>query len=173
MSQLEHQDRIDQLLAEIQSILLATVHRDGSPLASYTPYAVDSDRAGFWILVSDLAGHAQNLDRTQQCSVLVIRDEQDAAQIYVRERLQFEMRAVEVIRGDARWDRGIAGLRDRHGRLVDTLITLSDFRLFHLLPQSGRYIVGFGQAYELKPGSLTTIDHHLQGPTGPQNDSAG
>jgi hypothetical protein len=83
------------------------------------------------------------------------------------------MRAVEVIRGDARWDRGIAGLRDRHGGLVDTLITLSDFRLFHLLPQSGRYIVGFGQAYELKPGSLTTIDHHLQGPTGPQNDSAG
>ena len=50
--------------------------------------------------MSDLAGHAQNLDRTQQCSVLVIRDEQDAAQIYVRERLQFEMRAVEVIRGD-------------------------------------------------------------------------
>ena len=119
MSPLEHQDRIDQLLAEIQSILLATVHRDGSPLASYTPYAV------------------------------------------------------EVIRGDAPWDRGIAGLRDRHGGLVDTLITLSDFRLFHLLPQSGRYIVGFGQAYELKPGSLTTIDHHLQGPTGPQNDSAG
>ncbi len=74
MSPLEHQDRIDQLLREIQSILLATRHQDGSPLVFYTPYAVDSDQAGFWILVSDLASHAQNLDRTQQCSVLVIRD---------------------------------------------------------------------------------------------------
>ena len=44
-------------------------------------------KIGFRILVSDLAGHAQNLDRTQQCSVLVIRDEQDATQVYVRERL--------------------------------------------------------------------------------------
>ena len=87
MSPLKHQDRIDQLLYEIQSLLLATVHRDGSPLASYTPYAVDSDQSGFRILVSELAGHAQNLDRTQQCSVLVIRDEQDATQVYVRERL--------------------------------------------------------------------------------------
>jgi putative heme iron utilization protein len=39
-----------------------------------------------------------------------------------------------------------------------------------LLPQSGRYVVGFGQAYELASGSLTVIDHHLQGPTGPQKD---
>jgi putative heme iron utilization protein len=61
-------------------------------------------------------------------------------------------------------------LRDRHGGLIDTLISLSDFRLFQLQPQSGRYIVGFGQAYELCAGSLVVIDHHLQGPTGPQKD---
>ena len=105
--------------------------------------------------------------------MLVSRDEQGGAQIYVRERLQFEMRAVELTRRDARWDRGIAGLRDRRVGLVDILITLSDFRLFHLLPQSGRFIVGFGQAYELKAGSLTIVDHHLQGSTGPQHDSVG
>jgi len=34
MSPLEHQDGIDQLLLEIQSILLAIVHRDGPPMAS-------------------------------------------------------------------------------------------------------------------------------------------
>ena len=36
MPQLEHQDRIDELLHEVQSILLSTVHQDGSSLASYT-----------------------------------------------------------------------------------------------------------------------------------------
>jgi putative heme iron utilization protein len=40
------------------------VHKDGSPLASFSPYAVDSDQASFWILVSDVDSHAQNLDRT-------------------------------------------------------------------------------------------------------------
>ena len=36
-----------------------------SPLASYTLYAVDSGQAGFWILVSDLAGQTQNLDHAR------------------------------------------------------------------------------------------------------------
>jgi putative heme iron utilization protein len=64
--------------------------------------------------------------------------------------------------------KGVSALRIRHGALIETLTTLSDFRLFLLTPNSGRYIVGFGQAYELKAQSLTAVDYHLQGPTGPQ-----
>ena len=45
---------------------------------------------------------------------------------------------------------GIKALRDRQGALVETLTSLADFRLFLLVPQSGRYVVGFGKAYELK-----------------------
>jgi putative heme iron utilization protein len=168
MSQDEHQEQISKLLNNVKSVMLATVHQDGSPLASYTPFSENNEESGMWILVSDLAGHAQNLARTNECSVLVIRDEKESTQVYVRERLQYEMDAVECPRGSTRWNEGVAALRDRHGGLVDTLISLSDFRLFQLQPQSGRYIVGFGQAYELKAGSLSVIDHHLQGPTGPQ-----
>ena len=36
-----------------------------SPLASYTPYRVDSGQAGFWIKVSHLSRYLQNLDRTR------------------------------------------------------------------------------------------------------------
>ena len=164
------EEQIVRLLTEVKSVTLATVHHDGSPLASYTPFSENDEKNGLWILVSDLAGHAQNLDRSKECSVLVIRDEQDSAQVYVRERLQYEMDAAECPRDDSRWNEGVAALRDRHGGLVDTLTTLGDFRLFQLRPQTGRYVVGFGQAYELKSGSLSVIDHHLQGPTGPQKD---
>jgi hypothetical protein len=170
MTQSDHQVRINTLLSDMQSILLATVHQDGSPLASYTPFAVNDDRSGLWILVSDLAGHAQNLVRRKQCSALVIRDEQDSPQVYVRERLQYEMHAEECPRDGHAWEMGVTVLRERHGGLVDTLTSLADFRLFQLYPDSGRYIVGFGQAFELSRGSLFMIDHHLQGPTGPQKD---
>ena len=164
------EEQIVRLLTEVKSVTLATVHHDGSPLASYTPFSENDEKNGLWILVSDLAGHAQNLARSKECSVLVIRDEQDSAQVYVRERLQYEMDAAECPRDDTRWNEGVAALRDRHGGLVDTLTTLGDFRLFQLRPQTGRYVVGFGQAYELKSGSLSVVDHHLQGPTGPQKD---
>ncbi len=169
-SQSEEQERINVLLASVRSVLLATVHQDGSPLASYTPFALNDDRSGLWVLVSDLAGHAQNLARSKECSALVIRDEQDSPQVYVRERLQYEMHAEECPRDGNAWELGVSALRERHGGLVDTLRSLADFRLFQLHPESGRYIVGFGQAFELSRGSLFMIDHHLQGPTGPQKD---
>jgi putative heme iron utilization protein len=78
------------------------------------------------------------------------------------------MTATEIHRKESLWPNGINALRTRHGALIDTLTTLSDFRLFLLAPSSGRYIVGFGQAYELKAQSLNAVDHQLQGPTGPQ-----
>ena len=162
------EDDIAQLLGDMKSLMLATVHEDETPLASYTPFATADDDSGLWILVSDLAGHAQNLSRSGLCSCLLIRDEQDSAQVYVRERLQYEMNCVEHPRDHPDWEKGIGLLRDRQGALVETLTSLADFRLFLLVPQSGRYVVGFGKAYELKVNSLLSIDYHLQGPTGPK-----
>ena len=78
------------------------------------------------------------------------------------------MKSVEYLRDHPEWERGIKALRDRQGALVETLTSLADFRLFLLMPQSGRYVVGFGKAYELKVAALFSIDYHLQGPTGPQ-----
>lgn len=161
-------NQIDSLLSEMKSTVLATTHEDGSPLASYTPFVTSEQQAGLWILVSDLAGHAANLAVQKQCSTLILRDEKDSSQIYLRERLQYEMTATEIQRNESVWMNGISELRARHGALIETLKTLSDFRLFLLTPNSGRYVVGFGQAYELKVGSLTAVDHHLKGPTGPQ-----
>ena len=145
---------IAQLLDDLKSLMLATVHKDKTPLASYTPFAIADNDSGLWILVSDLAGHAQNLSRSGSCSSLLIRDEQDSTQVYVRERLQYEMKSVEYPRDHPDWESGIKALRDRQGALVETLTSLADFRLFLLVPQSGRYVVGFGKAYELKATSL-------------------
>ena len=162
------EDDVAQLLGDMKSLMLATVHEDQTPLASYTPFATADNDSGLWILVSDLAGHAQNLSRSGLCSCLLIRDEQDSSQVYVRERLQYEMKSVEYPRDHPNWESGIVALRDRQGALVDTLTSLADFRLFLLAPLSGRYVVGFGKAYELKVTSLLSIDYHLQGPTGPK-----
>jgi len=165
---LPSQTQIESLLDDLKSLMLATVHRDQMPLASYSPFARSDDGESIWILVSDLAGHAKNLARTRVCSVLIIRDESESAQVYIRERLQYEMTATEIQRNTPAWNLGINALTSRQGALVETLTTLSDFRLFSLQPDSGRYIVGFGQAYELEKQTLVQIKHHLKGPTGPQ-----
>ena len=44
IDQLTHQ--IDRLLSEMKSAVLATTYSDGSPLASYTPFAISEQQAG-------------------------------------------------------------------------------------------------------------------------------
>ena len=164
------QSDIVALLTRVRSVSLASVHADGMPLASYAPFAVMEVDAGFWVLLSELAAHARNLREHPDCSVLALADEADSAQIYVRERCQYEMQAARVDRGTSDWRLGCDRLRARHGSLVDTLEQLADFQLFRLRPVSGRYVVGFGRAYALEPGTLTLVAAHLQGPTGPIRD---
>lgn len=157
-------DNIIKLLKEVNSLQLATMTNAYTPLATYTPFSSDNNDEGLWILISELSQHAQNLVATPKCSIMIIRDEQDCEQIYARERVQYEMQATEIDRHQSEWNDGLTALKTRHGKLLNLLEQLADFRLFHLAPKSGRYVVGFGQAYELVENTLHSTDHQLTGP---------
>lgn len=159
---------ITKMYTEVRSLSLATMIEQNSPLVSYTPFSVDSAYTKLWILISDLAVHSKNLKKYPICSVLIMRDESESTQIYLRERIQLEMQSEMIARDGPEWRVGCDALRDRHGDLLDTLEQLTDFHLFALRPRGGRYVVGFGQAFELMPNALDEIDFHLQGPTGPE-----
>ena len=166
----QHQSAITKLYSDVKSLSLATMFDENSPLVSYTPFASSKSYDKLWILVSDLAVHSKNLKKYPTCSVLIMRDETESPQIYLRERVQLEMTSSMIERSSAEWRTGCDALRERHGDLLNTLEQLTDFHLFTLRPAAGRYVVGFGKAFELVANSLNTIDFHLQGPTGPQKD---
>jgi len=157
------------LLDRMQSLLLASQSEAGEPLATYTPYVLTTDGSGFWILISALAGHAQNLQARPRCSVLIIEDEQDVTQIYLRARCQYRCDAHGVDRSDPDWTEGLAALKGRFGAFIDTLAALQDFQLFRLEPLGGRYIVGFGRAFTLASGQVMAIESHI-GPPSASND---
>jgi len=60
----------------VQSLMLSTVTPAGQPQASYTPFVTDRDRA-FYIFVSGLSSHTQNLQTTCKAGILLIEDEAD------------------------------------------------------------------------------------------------
>ncbi len=45
-------------------------------------------------------------------------------------------------------------MRKRHGERIDNLSQLKDFHLFRLQPVGGRYVKGFGRAYDFSGKSL-------------------
>lgn len=148
----------ERLLSHRQSLMLATVNKDGSPLVSYAPYIVNEHKQ-FYIFISQLAAHTANLQHNGQASLMLIEDEAAAAQLFARQRLTFQCRATSITRHSLEWNHVIVQYHDRFGDIVELLESLPDFQLFQLTPTSGQLVVGFGQAYELSGAQWDILSH--------------
>lgn len=145
-------DEIMAMINQRNSLMLASLTIEGEPYASYAPYAVGEDC--LYVLISDIAVHARNLQQHPRASVLIIEDEDSANELFARLRVQYSVSAELIARDSAQWHSGISCLTKRHGKRITSLSQMSDFKLFCLHPLGGRYVKGFGQAFQIDGGSL-------------------
>ncbi|UUM31367.1 heme utilization protein HutZ [Vibrio japonicus] len=144
-----------------KTLQLATISEQGIPNATYAPFAFDSH--AYYILVSDIAAHGRNLKTNRNVSILMIEDESECKQIYARKRLTFDTRAELVERNTDSWQQGVSALHARFGDIIENLSQLGDFNLYRLVPDSGRYVKGFGQAFEISGNDLLDFVHLTEG----------
>lgn len=137
-----------------KSLMLSTVKEDGSPYASYAPFAIGDEC--FYVLLSEIAIHATNLQHTPLASVLIIQDEDAADELFARIRVNYAVSAEHIEFESELWDHGIGVLAERHGKRINDLSQLADFKLFKLKPTGGRFVKGFGRAYSLEGGTLSS-----------------
>lgn len=155
----ELEQEIAAFLEAQQSLMMAVVDTQGLPIASYAPFV--AQQGALYILVSALAHHTAALGNANNASVLIIDDEADCDTVYARRRLQYDMAVESVVRDSEHWQSIGEALLQRHGDIVAQLLQLGDFQMFRLSPRSGRFVKGFGRAYELAPNTLVSdqLDH--------------
>lgn len=135
-----------------KTLLLSTLSAQQIPEISYAPYWKSSE-GEFYIFISELAAHTQNLLHHQTASVMFIADEKDSRNLFARERLTYQCR-VQLIEPEAGDYIAILDeMSAKFGNIMAMLRTLADFKLFRLIPEKGTYVVGFGRAYEVEPSS--------------------
>lgn len=146
-----------------KSLQLSSITKEGKPYASYAPFAMGDEC--LYVLLSEIAVHAENLQVHPHAGVLIIEDEDSAGELFARKRVQYSARVEHVALGDERWQHGIQLLANRHGERINNLSELADFKLFKLTPTGGRYVKGFGRAYALAGESLAgeALDHMRDG----------
>jgi len=160
----EKQHRLrERLLPEIeafkqssQTLMLASTNAEHQPNVSYAPFALTND--GFYILISDIAKHGQNLKQQPGLSVMLIQDEQQAKSIFARKRLTFDVQATPIPREDTEFAAGRAALVERFGEMAESLASLLDFNMYKLTPSRGLFVKGFGQAFQLSGTGLTEVN---------------
>ncbi len=142
----------------VKTLQLSTLTSEAKPNASYSPYVADR-QGNFYIFLSQLASHTQDLLANPQASILLIEDESEARQIFARQRISYQCNVEIVTDENSDYLPMLNALQDRFGSVVELLRTLPDFILFRLTPYQGQYVKGFGKAYKLVGDNLMTLEH--------------
>lgn len=146
------------LMGSFQSIQLATVGRDGTPEASYSPAVLDGDK-NFYIFVSDMSAHTANMLASGTASAMVIADESASSQIFARKRATFSCRVSEIPRASKQGAAITERFAQKFGNVMDLIGEMGDFHLIRLEPLRGRVVLGFGRAFDVTGENLDELDH--------------
>jgi len=155
ISQQEHIRNYQQLIQSQKTLILSTVTEQGIPESSYAPYVRD-EQGVFYIYVSELASHTQNMLKTATASILFIQPEKECENLFARERVVFDCSISEVQKQDECYYKQMLIMKEKLGETVELLQSLPDFHLLALTPINGKYIAGFGKAFsiDVENGSL-------------------
>ena len=126
------------------------------PNGSYTPFVMDEFK-NIYIYVSGLSPHTQNINLNHKVNVLFIEDEAQTPQIFARRRLNYDCTAILIERETQTWLNIVDKFEARFGEIIQMLRSLDDFRIFKLTPHSGRFVIGFGQAYHINGDNLDKL----------------
>ncbi len=134
------------------SVLISTANKKGTPDLGSAPFVLD-EQERIHVFISKLAAHTCNLlDDSRACLAFMEADE-DCRNPFARKRLILHCRAERVAGGGR--ERLLDRMEARFGSILGLLRGLGDFHLFAFQVDSGSYIRGFGQAWEI-------LDNHLQ-----------
>lgn len=161
MNQDSNHEKIQQefqtLQESLKTVQLATIDADGKPEASYAPCVWVEDAC--YLYLSELARHTFNLTANPAISLLLIESEAESKNLFARRRIILQGKVEKIARKTDRFLTIMSEFKKQFGDFIDVIEPLQDFHLFQIVPQSGRFIRGFAQAYELTGAGLKQIRH--------------
>ena len=139
------------------SLQMATINQEGLPESSYAPFVWHDDAC--YLFLSQLAGHTKNLMSNPSIGLLIIEDESATRNQFARRRIIWQGQAQVIGRQTGLFQIVMQSFRHRFGDFIDIIEPLQDFQLFRIVPDSGRFIRGFAQAFRLSGKGLKEISH--------------
>ena len=151
----EARGRLEGLLTGQRLLALAVVV-DGEPVAGLVPFVVATDFSGLYIQASRLARHTRGLDSGGRWSGVVHEPDSQAQDPLQVARLVFEGDVTQLDGESPEFKPAALAFLKRFPAAAMTL-QLADFALYRLGLESGRLILGFGQAYNLSRSHFTEL----------------
>lgn len=151
----ESEQTLAHIIRATRIAALGTLH-DGEPNLAMVAYAFAEDFSTFYIHVSKLGKHTTDMEHDPRVSLLITEtddrrpDPQTLARVSVRG-------IAEIL---PRTDPGYTPVKKVYLQRfpeAEQLFSLGDFNLWKITPKSGRFVAGFGRAFNLVPEALKKV----------------
>ena len=151
----QSEQTLGRMIRETRIAALSTLH-DGEPNLAMVAYAFASDFSAFYIHVSRLGKHTKDMETDPRVSLLIT--ETDDGRPDPQTLARVSIRGVAKIL--PRTDPGYAQVRKIYLERfpeAEQFFNLGDFNLWKITPKSGRFVAGFGRAFNLVPEVLRKV----------------
>lgn len=144
-----------QFIEKKKNLILSLIDDEGKPFISYAPFVRKNGK--LYIYISQIADHFALLEKNSLVDVLLIDDESATINKFATERVRWRCTSQNI--GNDGHEDIFELFNNDHGLSMMNLLRGLDFSLFELTPLQGRYVVGFGLAFDLDLEA--NIFHHV------------
>ena len=142
-------DSLKQLIRGERVAHLATL-RGGAPMASMTLYLPEHDFSAFYVHVSRLAWHTQDMSHDPRVALSIAETDDRRADPFTLMRVSIRGEAVQMTGGPKD-----AWLERFPEQAIN--FELADFSFWRIVPRDARFVAGFGQIHNLSAAELSRI----------------
>lgn len=141
-----------EFIEQFDTLMISSISSSQRPHSSYAPFV--SEDKQFYICISKMAKHTNNLLKTESASIMFIEDESESTNSFARKRVTFDVDVLNIPREEAKFSEIMELFNEKFGEKASMYEQMADFHLFEFTPVSGRALFGFGAAFNYKDGAF-------------------
>ena len=151
----QSEQTLARLIRSTRIAALGTLH-DSEPNLAMVAYAFAEDLSAFYIHVSRLGKHTADMEANPRVSLLITEADDGRAAPQTLARVSLRGTAKIMPRTAPGYAEIKAIYLERFPE-AEQLFSLGDFNLWNITPKGGRFVVGFGRAFNLVPETLIKV----------------
>jgi putative heme iron utilization protein len=151
----QSEQTLAHLIRSTRIAALGTLH-DGEPNLAMVAYSFVEDFSAFYIHVSKLGKHTADMERAPHVSLLITEADDRRPDPQTLARVSLRGTAAILLRTDSDYAQVRKIYLDRFPE-AEQFFSLGDFNLWRITPKTGRFVAGFGRAFNLVPEALRKI----------------
>ena len=134
---------MENLIKNNKTLVISSLDKENNARISYSPFVYMNNN--LYIYISKVAEHYNNILNNGNISVMIIEDEKDAKVTFARNRVSFSGKAARIEDNEEIFEE----FSKKQGENIMNMLRKMDFNIFEIVIENGRYVEGFGKAFDI------------------------